>query len=276
MNGDVLLTVEGLSKRFGHGKRAYQALEDVSFEVRQGEILGLVGESGSGKSTIIRCLVGLEKESSGTIRYDGIDPTHPKHGELERYRREVQMVFQDPYSSLDPRMTVRQIVEEPMLVFGGFSERERRARVDELMDIVGLLPEHLERYPRHFSGGQRQRIAIVRALVVGPRVLLCDEPVSALDVSVQAQVLNLLKDMQRQLDLTVLFVSHDLAVVKYLCSRLVVLDKGVIAESGTVAEIYEHPKHPYTRSLLEAVPVPDPEQERARRARRLEKLAALS
>ncbi|KHK98003.1 peptide ABC transporter ATPase [Microbacterium mangrovi] len=274
MNGDVLLEVEGLSKQYGRGRRAHRALEDVSFDVRQGEILGLVGESGSGKSTIIRCLVGLEKESAGTIRYDGIDPTHPKHGELDRYRREVQMVFQDPYSSLDPRMTVRQIIEEPMLVMGGFSERERRARIDELMAIVGLLPEHLDRYPRHFSGGQRQRIAIVRALVVGPRVLLCDEPVSALDVSVQAQVLNLLKDMQRQLDLTVLFVSHDLAVVKYLCSRLVVLNRGVIAESGPVAEIYANPQDPYTRSLLEAVPIPDPEQERARRARRLDRLAA--
>jgi ABC-type glutathione transport system ATPase component len=276
MNGDVLLRVEGLSKRFGRGRRAHQALEDVTFDVRQGEILGLVGESGSGKSTIIRCLVGLEKESSGTIRYDGIDPAHPRRGELERYRREVQMVFQDPYSSLDPRMTVRQIVEEPMLVIGGFSERERRARIDELMDTVGLLPEHLDRYPRHFSGGQRQRIAIVRALVVGPRVLLCDEPVSALDVSVQAQVLNLLKDMQRQMDLTVLFVSHDLAVVKYLCSRIVVLDHGVIAESGAVEEIYAHPQDPYTRSLLEAVPIPDPAQERARRALRLEQMAGMS
>lgn len=276
MNGDVLLRVDGLSKRFGRGRRAHQALEDVTFEVRQGEILGLVGESGSGKSTIIRCVVGLEKETSGSIRYDGIDPAHPRHGELERYRREVQMVFQDPYSSLDPRMTVRQIVEEPMLVIGGFSARERRARVDELMHTVGLLPEHLDRYPRHFSGGQRQRIAIVRALVVGPRVLLCDEPVSALDVSVQAQVLNLLKDMQRQLDLTVLFVSHDLAVVKYLCSRIVVLNKGVIAEAGSVADIYEHPQDAYTKALLEAVPVPDPGQERARRALRLEKLAAMS
>jgi ABC-type glutathione transport system ATPase component len=267
---EPLLKVDGLQKRFGRGKDAYQALTDVSFEVNQGEIVGLVGESGSGKSTIIRCLVGLEKEDAGTIAYDGIDPVSASKTDLRRYRREVQMVFQDPYSSLDPRMTVREILEEPMLVIGGFSAADRKDRIHELIDMVGLLPEHLTRHPRHFSGGQRQRIAIVRALVVGPRVLLCDEPVSALDVSVQAQVLNLIKDMQRRLDLTVLFVSHDLAVVKYLCTRLVVLDKGVIAETGDVPEIYDAPQDPYTRALMEAVPVPDPELERARRARRLE------
>jgi ABC-type glutathione transport system ATPase component len=267
---EVLLRVAGLRKRFGRGHGAHQALDDVSFDVRQGEILGLVGESGSGKSTVIRCLVGLEKEDSGEITYDGINPAQASKTDLRRYRREVQMVFQDPYSSLDPRMTVRQILEEPMLVIGGFSARERRARIDDLINVVGLLPEHLARYPRHFSGGQRQRIAIIRSLVVGPRVLLCDEPVSALDVSVQAQVLNLIKDMQRQLDLTVLFVSHDLAVVKYLCTRLVVLNRGVIAEAGDVPAIYDDPQDPYTRALMEAVPVPDPVAERARRARRQE------
>ncbi|GAA3661964.1 hypothetical protein GCM10022237_22290 [Nocardioides ginsengisoli] len=267
---EPLLKVDGLQKRFGRGKNAYQALTDVSFEVGQGEIVGLVGESGSGKSTIIRCLVGLEKEDAGTISYDGIDPVSASKADLRRYRREVQMVFQDPYSSLDPRMTVQEILEEPMLVIGGFSPADRRARIHELIDMVGLLPEHLTRHPRHFSGGQRQRIAIVRSLVVDPRVLLCDEPVSALDVSVQAQVLNLIKDMQRRLDLTVLFVSHDLAVVKYLCTRLVVLDKGVIAETGDVPAIYDAPQDPYTRALMEAVPVPDPVLERARRARRLE------
>ncbi|MDQ4504010.1 ATP-binding cassette domain-containing protein [Sinomonas sp. ASV322] len=266
---DVLLRVEGLSKRFGSGRRAHQALDDVSFDLRQGEILGLVGESGSGKSTIIRCLVGLEKESSGSILYQGINPATASKGELHRYRRDLQMVFQDPYSSLDPRMTVRRIIEEPMLVMGGYSERERRDRIHELIQLVGLRREHLDRYPRDFSGGQRQRIAIVRALVVGPKVLLCDEPVSALDVSVQAQVLNLLKDMQRQLDLTVLFVSHDLAVVKYLCTRLVVLNRGRLVEKGDVPEIYENPRDSYTKALLEAVPVPDPAAERERRARRL-------
>ena len=266
---EVLLRVDGLSKRFGSGRRAHQALDDVSFDLRQGEILGLVGESGSGKSTIIRCLVGLEKESSGSILYEGINPAKASKGELHRYRRDLQMVFQDPYSSLDPRMTVGRIIEEPMLVMGGFSERDRRERIHELIHLVGLRPEHLDRYPRDFSGGQRQRIAIVRALVVGPRVLLCDEPVSALDVSVQAQVLNLLKDMQRQLDLTVLFVSHDLAVVRYLCTRLVVLNRGRVAERGDVPQIYEDPQHPYTKALLEAVPTPIPAAERERRARRL-------
>ncbi|MFE3455625.1 ATP-binding cassette domain-containing protein [Nonomuraea sp. NPDC059194] len=271
----VLFQVDGLSKRFGSGRRAHQALDDVSFEIAEGEIVGLVGESGSGKSTIIRCLIGLEREDSGSIRYDGIDPARPGRGELHRYRREVQMVFQDPYSSLDPRMTVRQLLEEPMLVTGGFSARERMERILDLLHLVGLDAEHLSRYPRDFSGGQRQRIAIVRALVVGPRVLLCDEPVSALDVSVQAQVLNLLKDMQKQLDLTVLFVSHDLAVVKYLCSRVVVLHHGRVVDSGSVAEIYDSPRADYTRALLEAVPIPDPGYERKRRElRRLRAEAA--
>ncbi len=273
MHDDVLLRVDGLSKRFGSGSRAHQALENVSFEVREGEILGLVGESGSGKSTIIRCIVGLEKEDGGTITYDGINPAAPGRGGLLRYRREIQMVFQDPYSSLDPRMTVRRIVEEPMLVIGGFSERQRRSRIEELMHLVGLRAEHLDRYPKHFSGGQRQRIAIVRALAVDPKVLLCDEPVSALDVSVQAQVLNLLKDMQKQLKLTVLFVSHDLAVVKYLCSSLVVLNRGKVAETGSIAQIYGNPQDSYTKSLLEAVPVPDPALERERRTQRRRTLA---
>ncbi|MDQ4215037.1 ATP-binding cassette domain-containing protein [Microbacterium sp. ASV81] len=268
-DSDVLITVEGLTKRFGSARRGTLALDDVSFELRQGEVLGLVGESGSGKSTAIRCMVGLERSTGGTISYRGTPLRGASHADLQRYRREVQMVFQDPYSSLDPRMTVGQIVEEPMLVVGGFSARERRNRVVELMERVGLGEEHLNRYPRHFSGGQRQRIAIVRALSVGPKVLLCDEPVSALDVSVQAQVLNLLKDMQRELDLTVLFVAHDLAVVKYLCTSLVVLHHGVVAERGTVGQIYGDPQAGYTRDLLEAVPVPDVRIERERRAIRI-------
>ncbi|MFD6698586.1 MULTISPECIES: ATP-binding cassette domain-containing protein [unclassified Microbacterium] len=266
---DVLISVQNLTKRFGSVRRGALALDDVSFELRQGEVLGLVGESGSGKSTAIRCIVGLEHSTAGTISYRGTPLRSSSAAELHRYRRDVQMVFQDPYSSLDPRMTVRQIVEEPMIVVGGFSARERRHRVIELMERVGLGEQHLDRYPRHFSGGQRQRIAIVRALSVGPKVLLCDEPVSALDVSVQAQVLNLLKDMQREMDLTVLFVAHDLAVVKYLCSSIVVLHHGVVAERGPVAQIYGDPQAQYTRALLEAVPVPDVAIERERRAQRI-------
>lgn len=267
---ESLIQVRELSKRFGVGGRAHQALDSVSFDLRQGEVLGLVGESGSGKTTIIRCLVGLEKQSSGSISYLGKNLGQVSASERRRYRRDVQMIFQDPYSSLDPRMTVRQILEEPMLVAGGFSARERHDRILELLHMVGLEEDHLHRYPRHFSGGQRQRISIVRALVVGPRVLLCDEPVSALDVSVQAQVLNLIKDMQKELDLTVLFVAHDLAVVKYLCTRVIVLNSGRIVEEGPVAQVYGAPQDAYTRQLLEAVPIPDPAVERERRARRLE------
>jgi ABC-type oligopeptide transport system ATPase subunit len=267
---EAILSVQGLTKVFGRGRRSHRALDDVSFELRRGEVLGLVGESGSGKSTTVRCLVGLEKPDAGTIRYDGaFEVLDSSAAQLAQYRREVQMVFQDPYSSLDPRMTVRQIVEEPLLVMGGTTALGRLERVRSLLHLVGLGDEHLTRYPRQFSGGQRQRIAIVRALAVEPAVLICDEPVSALDVSVQAQVLNLIKDMQRQLSLTVLFIAHDLAVVKYLCDRIVVLHQGRVEESGRVQDVYGNPRAAYTRELLDAVPVPDPKTERERRRQRL-------
>ncbi|MFF2840589.1 ATP-binding cassette domain-containing protein [Paenarthrobacter sp. NPDC057981] len=260
--------MENLSKKFGSGRKATLALDQVTLRVNEGEVLGLVGESGSGKSTLVRTLIGLETADAGAISYDGIDLLRPGASDLRRFRREVQVVFQDPYSSLDPRRTVREIVEEPMLAAGLFSRSARDSRVAELLDVVGLDRASLDRYPRDFSGGQRQRIAIIRALVLKPRVLLCDEPVSALDVSVQAQVLNLLKDMQRELGLTLLFVSHDLAVVKYLCSRLVVLHHGKVVESGRVSEVYASPREDYTKALLDAVPIPDPVIERARRANR--------
>ncbi len=268
---EVLIEVAGLTKRFG----ILSALDNVSFELRAGEVLGLVGESGSGKSTVIRCLVGLAQPTSGRIAYRGIDLAAATAAERRQYRRDVQMIFQDPYSSLDPRMTVQQILEEPMLVVGGFSARQRQERILHLLHRLGLKEEHLSRYPKHFSGGQRQRIAIIRALTVEPKVLLCDEPVSALDVSVQAQVLNLLRDMQKELGLTILFVAHDLAVVKYLCSRVVVLHHGIVEEAGTVDEVYGAPKAAYTRELLDAVAEPDPQAERARRAARLKRLAAI-
>jgi ABC-type oligopeptide transport system ATPase subunit len=275
---DALLSVQGLSKHFRTGRnKAHAALDNVSFDLMEGEVLGLVGESGSGKSTTIRCLVGLEKPTAGSIEYGGsFELQKATPDQLRRYRRDVQMVFQDPYSSLNPRMSVRQIVEEPMLVAGGLSSAERRARVSELAHMVGLAEEHLDRYPRHFSGGQRQRIAIVRALALGPRVLICDEPVSALDVSVQAQVLNLLKDMQKQLNLTILFIAHDLAVVKYLCDRVVVLHDGKVEEIGTVERVYGAPHAAYTQQLLDAVPVPDPIVERERRRIRLSGRSAIS
>jgi ABC-type oligopeptide transport system ATPase subunit len=269
----VLIEVSSLTKRFGRNGHGTLALDNVSFELRAGEVLGLVGESGSGKSTAIRCLVGLETPTSGRMTYEGIDLLAATSTERGRYRREVQMIFQDPYSSLDPRMNVKQILEEPMLVVGSFSATARRERILYLLNRLGLQEEHLTRYPKHFSGGQRQRIAIIRALTVEPKVLLCDEPVSALDVSVQAQVLNLLRDMQKELGLTILFVAHDLAVVKYLCSRVVVLRRGVVEETGDVAEVYAAPKAAYTRELLDAIAIPDPEAERARRAARLQRLA---
>lgn len=271
----ALLTVDSLIKRFGHGPREHTAVDRVSFELREGEVLGLVGESGSGKSTTVRCLVGLERPEAGSIVYDGMDMRRPTFAQRKRFRDEVQMVFQDPYSSLDPRMPIRRILEEPLLVRGGLTAAQCRDRIVATLETVGLDPAQLDRYPRSFSGGQRQRIAIARALVVRPRVLICDEPVSALDVSVQAQVLNLLKDMQEQLSLTVLFIAHDLAVVRYLCDRLVVLQNGVAVETGTRDEVYGNPRHPYTRSLLEAVPRADPAGERQRREmRRAARVAA--
>ncbi|GAA3696007.1 dipeptide ABC transporter ATP-binding protein [Arthrobacter ginkgonis] len=263
---NALLRVQGLAKTFGKGRRAHRALDDVTFDINEGEVLGLVGESGSGKSTTLRCMMGLERPTAGSIIYNGeFELGSASKAQLAAYRRDVQMVFQDPFSSLNPRMTVRQILEEPMVVVGGFPAAERRERILSLLNMVGMSEQHLERYPRDFSGGQRQRIAIVRALTVGPKLLVCDEPVSALDVSVQAQVLNLLKDMQRQLNLTVLFIAHDLAVVKYLCDRLVVLNQGRVAEAGPVARVYADPTSEYTRELLAAVPVPDPRLERQRR-----------
>lgn len=265
---EPLLSVRGLTKRFGKGTRVHTAVNDVSFDLHGGEVLGLVGESGCGKSTTLRSIVGLERPDEGEITYDGINVLGASKGDLERYRREVQLVFQDPYSSLNPRMTVEKIVSEPLLVHGDFSKAQRRDKAVEILEMVGLASTHLDRYPKSFSGGQRQRIAIARALVVQPRILICDEPVSALDVSVQAQVLNLIKDMKSRLNLSVLFIAHDLSVVRYLCSRLVVLQNGVTVETGTRDEVYDSPRHPYTQELLRAVPRPDPELERSRRSER--------
>ena len=267
----VDLRVDGLTKRFGRGAREFAAVDRVSFRLGTGETLGLVGESGSGKSTTVRCLMGLERPQAGVITYNGLDVRRMTFKAERIFRSQVQMVFQDPYSSLDPRMTIGQIVAEPLRVHTGLNAAERRARVGEMLERVGLEPAHMKRFPRSFSGGQRQRIAIARALVVRPRVLVCDEPVSALDVSVQAQVLNLIKDLQQEFALSVLFIAHDLAVVRYLCDRLVILEKGRAVEEGPRDQVYDHPQHPYTRSLLEAVPRADPATERDRRLRRQER-----
>jgi oligopeptide transport system ATP-binding protein len=264
-----LLRVAGLTKTFHSiGKEPVYALNDVSVEIDEGQTFGLVGESGSGKSTLIRCIVKLEHPDSGTIEYDGIDVAHAKGADLARFRREVQMVFQDPHSSLNPRMTVEELVSEGMLVHKlERSAAARRDRVGELLSLVGLSPNDMRRYPHSFSGGQRQRIAIARALAVRPRLLVCDEPVSALDVSVQAQVINLLVDMQARLGLTMLFIAHNLAIVRQICQEVAVISGGQIVEHGPTEAIFSNPQHTYTRELLDAVPIPDPSiRTRAREA----------
>ena len=262
----ALLAVENVTKQYAG--RSQPAVDDVSFVVRQGSTVGLVGESGSGKSTTARCVAGLTGVDAGSIRLNGVEIVGAPARRKRELRREMQMVFQDPFASLNPRMTVGELVGEGLLVHRIETDaKRRRARVVEILEKVGLEAGHLSRYPRSFSGGQRQRIAIARAIAVEPQLLICDEPVSSLDVSVQAQVLNLLRDLREDLGLSILFIAHDLAGVKYLCDQVVVMNQGRAVEQGSREQIFEAPQHPYTRSLLEAVPVPDPEVERERLAR---------
>jgi ABC-type oligopeptide transport system ATPase subunit len=259
----TLLEVQGLVHTYPGSRR--RAVDDVSFRVPGGAALGLVGESGSGKSTTARCVAGLVKPASGTVLLSGRNVVGARRAALREIRRDMQMVFQDPYSSLNPRMTVEELVGEGLLVHRLSPNRAaRRERVVELLDLVGLGGDALPRHPRSFSGGQRQRIAIARALAVEPKLLICDEPVSSLDVSVQAQVLNLFKRLRAQLGLTILFIAHDLAVVRYLCDEIAVMNSGRIVEAGSREAIYENPQHSYTKDLLAAVPVPEPAVERAR------------
>jgi peptide/nickel transport system ATP-binding protein/oligopeptide transport system ATP-binding protein len=232
-----------------------KAVDDVSFTINKGQTVGLVGESGSGKSTIGKSIVQLADISGGGIDYDNVKVSRLHGKEFLPYRKRIQMIFQDPYNSLNPRMTVEQIVGEPLEIhFKAMSKLQRRARIEELLELVGLKKEHINRYPHEFSGGQRQRIGIARALAVEPEFIICDEPVSALDVSVQAQIVNLLQDLQQKLGLTYLFISHDLAVVEHLCDYVLVLNEGKIVEHGDPEQIYQSPQHPYTRKLLDAVP----------------------
>lgn len=261
----ALLSAVGVSKQFSRrGGPVTQALDEVSISIEGGSVAGLVGESGSGKSTLGRCIMGLERPDAGSFSYDGIDLLHPSKTERKRVQREIQMVFQDPYSSLNPRRTVENLVGEGLLIHDKHLTRAaRRDRVVESLRLVGLGPESLPKYPRAFSGGQRQRIAIARALVMDPKVLVCDEPISALDVSVQAQVINLLKEAQRELSLTVLIIAHDLAVVRFLCDTVTVLEHGVVADQGPTTEVFERPRSEYTRNLLAAIPVPVPPRLRA-------------
>lgn len=267
-----LLEVAGLHVHFPikHGpiwRRVHslvRAVDGVSFDVRPGETLALVGESGSGKTTVARAIVGLAPVTAGQIRFQG-QPVHELAESARRsFRRQVQMVFQDPFSSLNPRLTIGQIIAEPLEVFGLLHPRERRLEAMRLMDLVGLNPRLVGRYPHEFSGGQRQRIVIARALALEPQLLVCDEPVSALDVSIQAQILNLLVDLQQRLGLAYLLIAHDLGVVRQVAPRVAVMYLGRLVETGPTDAIFREPRHPYTRALLSAVPVPDPVVERQR------------
>ena len=252
------------------------AVVDVSFDIGKGETLGLVGESGSGKSTTGYCILQIIRPTSGSVVFDGRELTELKGEELRRLRRRMQLVFQDPFASLDPRMTVGDIVGEPLVVHKVGSRQERRARVRELLDVVGFDPGYTNRYPHEFSGGQRQRIGIARALALSPDFIVCDEPVSALDVSIQAQILNLLKDLQQEFGLTYLFIAHDLAVVRAMSDRIAVMNQGRIVELGDAEEVYASPREEYTQALLQAVPIPDPRKMRERKRERRRLSSALA
>ena len=266
----ALLEVRGLVKEFSRSRGLFaprsvvRAVDGVSFTIDEGETFGLVGESGSGKTTTGRCILRLIEPTSGEVRFRGEDVLGYSRSRLRQARRDMQIVFQDPYSSLNPRMRVGDIVEEPLIIHRIGDKAARRARVAELFDLVGLDPSQLARYPHQFSGGQRQRIGLARALALNPSLVIADEPVSALDVSVQAQVINLLMDLQERLKLTYLFIAHDLRLVRHICSRVAVMYLGKIVEMGTTDALFAAPAHPYTRALLSAIPVPDPTAARQR------------
>jgi len=265
-----LVEVSHLVKHFTRGggllreASLVKAVDDVSFGIDAGETFGLVGESGSGKTTTGRCMLRLVEPTSGEVRFKDENILAFARARMRTARRDMQIVFQDPYSSLNPRMRVRETVEEPLIIHRIGSREERRHRVEELFRVVGLDPAHLERYPHQFSGGQRQRVGLARALALNPSFIILDEPVSALDVSVQAQVVNLLMDLQQQLKLTYLFIAHDLRLVEHICSRVAVMYLGRIVEIGSATAIFSSPQHPYTRALLSAVPVTDPDAPRKR------------
>lgn len=271
-DSDILLRVSNLkvyfkarqAARYRQKTSVIHAVDDVSFDVRAGETLGLVGESGCGKSTTGRAVLQLRKPTAGSVAFQGVELTERTESEMRDYRRHMQMIFQDTHSSLNPRMTIREIVGEGMTVHGLARGKQHEARIRELLNIVGLNPKFLNRYPHEFSGGQRQRIGIARALAVEPRFIVCDEPISALDVSIRAQVVNLFEDLQEQFGLTYLFIAHDLSIVRHISDRIAVMYLGKIVEVADSEILYRRPAHPYTRALLSAVPIPNPEIERKR------------
>lgn len=273
-NNTPLLKVEHLHKEFPTGsgfmggkfsKKVVSAVNDLSFEIRAGETLGLVGESGCGKSTTGRAIMHLDPPTSGKVYFEGRDISKMNKKELKAMRREMQFIFQDPYASLNPRMTIGEIISEPMVIHGIGTPEERIERVRELLDVVGLNPEHINRYPHEFSGGQRQRVGIARSFILRPKLIICDEPVSALDVSIQAQVLNLLKDLQKQYGSAYLFIAHDLSVVQHISDRVAVMYLGKMVELSDWKSLYAEPNHPYTQALLSAVPIPDPDVQQNRK-----------
>jgi oligopeptide/dipeptide ABC transporter ATP-binding protein len=274
-SSDVLISAEEVTKQFrlpqslarrllGQPPQAVHALNGVSFTLHRGETLGIVGESGCGKSTLARCLVRLYDCDDGKVRFEGEDIAHLAGPERRAFNRRVQMIFQDPYSSLNPRMTVRQVLAEALSVHRMRPKAEIPARIAELLELVRLPADAADRYPHEFSGGQRQRIGIARALAVNPKFIVADEPVSALDVSIQAQIINLLQDLRREMGLSILFIGHDLSVIEFLCDRVIVLYLGHVMETARASDLYLHPRHPYTRALLDAAPVPDPTLRRDR------------
>jgi oligopeptide transport system ATP-binding protein len=270
---DVLLRAEGVVKHFAIRRRrllpgarpVVQAVDDVSLEVRRGETLGLVGETGCGKSTLARCLMRLYDLTAGRVEFGGDDISALSRRDLRPYRRRMQLIFQDPFGSLNPRRRIGSIIGDPFAIHGVAEGRERTRRVQELMELVGLNAEHYNRFPSEFSGGQRQRIGIARALALRPELVICDEPVSALDVSIQAQIVNLLADLQGELGLTYVFIAHDLSVVRHVSDRIAVMYLGKIVEIADAQTLFERPRHPYTAALLSALPVPDPDVADARR-----------